>query len=81
MSYALCFAEQFYYPEDMEQVKTSERPTSVHQAVLSLSQEINGDCTRGFSHRSAVSRCRGGDGQDSSNRYMHYAQPTRRSLD
>jgi len=39
MSYALSFAEQFYYPEDMEQAKTSERPTSGYQAVLSLSQE------------------------------------------
>jgi len=39
MSYALSFAEQFYYPEDMGQVKTSERPTSVYQAVLSLSQD------------------------------------------
>jgi len=39
MSYALSFAEQFYYPEDLEQVRTSERPTTVYQAVLSLSQE------------------------------------------
>jgi len=39
MSFALFFAEQFYYPEDVEQAKTSERPTSVHQAVLSLSRE------------------------------------------
>jgi len=39
MSHALSFAEQFYYPEDVEQVKTSERPTSVYQTVRSLSQE------------------------------------------
>jgi len=39
VSHALSFAEQFYYPEDLEQVKTSERPTSVYQAVLSLRQE------------------------------------------
>jgi len=39
MSFTLSFAEQFYYPEDMEQVKTSKRPTSVYQAVLRLSQE------------------------------------------
>jgi len=39
MSHALSFAEQFHYPEDLEQVKTSERPTSVYQAVLSLSQD------------------------------------------
>ncbi|NOY41043.1 MAG: hypothetical protein GXP26_04285 [Planctomycetes bacterium] len=39
MSYALSFTEQFYYPEDAEQVQTSERPTSVYQAVLSLRQE------------------------------------------
>jgi len=39
MSYALSFAERFYYPKDVEQVRTSERPTSVYQAVLSLRQE------------------------------------------
>ncbi len=39
MSYALSFAEQFYYPEDVERGKASEQPTSVYQAVLSLSQE------------------------------------------
>jgi len=39
MSYALSFAERFYYPKDVEQVKTSEQPTSVYQAVLSLSKE------------------------------------------
>ena len=39
LSYALSFTERFYYPEDLEQVKTSERPTTVYQAVLSLSQD------------------------------------------
>ncbi len=39
MSYTISFAERFYCPEDLEQVRTSEQPTAVYQAVLSLSQE------------------------------------------
>jgi len=37
MSYALCFAPEFFWGKvPVEKMKPSERPTSVYQAILSL---------------------------------------------
>jgi hypothetical protein len=37
MSYALCFAPEFFWGNvPVEKMKPSERPTSVYQAILSL---------------------------------------------
>jgi hypothetical protein len=40
MSYALCFAPEFFWGKvPVEKMKPSDRPTSVYQAILSLTDE------------------------------------------
>ncbi len=39
MAYSLSFADSFYYGEDIDNIEPSERPTSVMQAIESLTLE------------------------------------------
>lgn len=39
MSYSLSFTDRFYYPQQMEHLQCSNCPTSIYQALLSISKE------------------------------------------